>query len=453
MTAAAKNTEIGVLVIGRKRPGFDQQWNEIMRGKSLEGLKALGYTAVGAESPVIDDQTIRAALTRIRDRNCRALVVLQPSLGAGQLAFTVMQEWPGPVILWATPERPTGEKVSSCSLVAQHLWCASMRQSNHPFEFVYGDPDSKDVRDSLRDAIAMSHAAMKLKHAKVGVVGAQAPGFIPMASDPFTLRQKLGAQLHSLSLIQFVDRVRAIEQGEVDQDLQKVRDLKLPLNGVSAEDLTIQSRTYLAMKQLIEEEQLDALAMQEWPELPNVLGQWPYLAMSRLQDDGFPLSMEGDVDAAITLLLAYEIGTGKGFITDWLEHDAQTITFWHAGIAPISMLNKPSLGQHFNIAKPMVVDGNLRENQPMTMARLWRCDDRYHATAFQAKSIPSPRQLTGNIVTLKLDDASVYQRFDTLLHAGMPHHPVLFVGHHAERFFRLARLLNVNWVNSGQRVM
>ena len=60
------------------------------------------------------------------------------------------------------------------------------------------------------------------------------------------------------------------------------------------------------MKELIEE-QLDAPAMQEWPELPNVLGQWPYLAMSRLQDDGFPLSMEGDVDAAITLMLAYEM--------------------------------------------------------------------------------------------------------------------------------------------------
>jgi L-fucose isomerase-like protein len=448
MTSGTKNSELGVLMIGRKRPGFDQQWNEIIKGRSLESLKSLGYSAVGAEAPVVDDQTIRAALGHIRDRGCRALVVLQPSLGAGQLAFTVMQEWSGPVILWATPERPTGEKVSSCSLVGQHLWCASMRQSNHPFELVYGDPDSTETRQSLRDAIAMSTAVMKLKHAKVGRVGAQAPGFIPMASDPFTLRQKLGAQLHDLSLIQFVDRVRAIEQGAVDQDLQKARELKLPLNGVSGDDLAIQSRTYLAMKQLIEEEQLDALAMQEWPELPNVLGQWPYLAMSRLQDDGFPLSMEGDVDAAITLLLAYQSGTGKGFITDWLEHDAQTITFWHAGIAPIEMLTKPSLGQHFNIAKPMVVDGNLRDSGPMTMARIWRCDDRYHATALQAQAVASPRQLTGNIVTLKLSEPSVHERLDTLLHAGMPHHPVLFAGHHAERFFRLARMLKINWIES-----
>jgi L-arabinose isomerase len=96
----------------------------------------------------------------------------------------------------------------------------------------------------------------------------------------------------------------------------------------------------------------------------------------------------------------------------------------------------------------MVVDGNLRDSGPMTMARIWRCDDRYHATALQAQAVASPRQLTGNIVTLKLSEPSVHERLDTLLHAGMPHHPVLFAGHHAERFFRLARMLKINWIES-----
>ena len=99
---------LGVLVIGRKRPGFDQQWNEIIRRRAGEALAALGFEAVGAESPVVDDETIGSALNRIRARGCRALVVLQPSLGHGQLALAVMQRWGGPVVLWATPERPDG---------------------------------------------------------------------------------------------------------------------------------------------------------------------------------------------------------------------------------------------------------------------------------------------------------------------------------------------------------
>jgi L-arabinose isomerase len=360
-------------------------------------------------------------------------VVLQPSLGAGQLAFAVMQNWPGPVILWATPERQESEKVSSCSLVAQHLWAAMMRQAHHPFEIVYGDPDDREVRQALSAAIAMSTAAAALKRAKVGVVGAQAPGFITMTADPFAMRTQLGAQLHVLSLLQFVDRVRA---------------LKLPLNGVSQDDLPMQSRVYLAMKQLIEEEQLDALAMQEWPELPNVLGQWPYLGMSRLQDEGYPLSMEGDVDAAIALLLGRELGAGVGFITDWLEHDRETITFWHAGVAPIQMLSNPSLGNHFNIQKPLVVDGALRTDQPITVMRLWRCDDRYHLTAVEARAIAPRRKLTGNTLTIQLENGrDARQWFETLVHAGMPHHPILFTGKHADDFRRLARMIGVVWLS------
>ena len=93
----------------------------------------MGYESVGADVPVVDDATIGAAIARIRQANCDALVVLQPSLGNGQLSLAVMQQWGMPVVLWATPERQESEKASSCSLVAQHLWASIFRLSNHPF--------------------------------------------------------------------------------------------------------------------------------------------------------------------------------------------------------------------------------------------------------------------------------------------------------------------------------
>jgi len=44
---------VGVLVIGRKRPGFDQEWNAIIRRKAAAALTSLGFTCVGAAVPVI----------------------------------------------------------------------------------------------------------------------------------------------------------------------------------------------------------------------------------------------------------------------------------------------------------------------------------------------------------------------------------------------------------------
>jgi L-fucose isomerase-like protein len=444
---------LGLLIIGRKRPGFDQEWNQIMVSRARDALVAMGFACVGGDTPVVDDQTTRDAINRIRAAGAEALVVLQPSLGNGQLAVTVAQAWETPIVLWATPERLDNPKVSSCSLVAQHLWASIFRQANHPFELVYGDANDGGTRDSLRRAIALSQTTTALRRSKVGLVGSHAPGFIPMAADLFTLRRELGVQLHTLSLPQFIERVQAVPEDQVAKDVSHVREMNLPMAaGVTANDLPINSRYYLAMLDLMREEQLDALAVQCWPELPNVVGQWPYLAFARLTDEGHAIALEGDVDGALTCLIAKMLGIGVGFITDWLEHDASTITFWHPGNAPPQMCNPcgspgaPTLNVHFNINKPLVVDALLKTDIPMTIARLWRCDAKYHLTAFEGRTIPMRRKLTGNTALVEVNGKNVYDWFDTLAHAGLPHHVVLFAGHHQETFRRLARIMRIDWV-------
>src|SRR5205085_2932634 len=112
-----KPAPLGILTIGRKRPGFDQQWNQIMRSRSAAALDALKVPTSGGDAPVVDEETTRVALDKLRQAGCSTLLVLQPSMGNGHLALTVAQRWAGPVVLWATLERPEGEKVSSCSLV------------------------------------------------------------------------------------------------------------------------------------------------------------------------------------------------------------------------------------------------------------------------------------------------------------------------------------------------
>jgi L-fucose isomerase-like protein len=445
----SQGQRLGLLVIGRKRPGFDQEWNAIMRRRTSAALEQLGYACIGADFAVIDDETIVTAIEQIRAAGAEALVVLQPSLGNGQLSMTVAQQWKDPVVLWATPERPDGDKCSSCSLVAQHLWASVFRQSKHPFEMVYGDPDDPAFRQSLAQAINVCRATAKLRTAKIGLIGSHAPGFIAMQADTFALRRQVGVQLHSLSLPQFIDRANAIDEADVRRDLETVRAMRLPMDGVAGDDLATNSRYYLAMKQLVAEERLDGLAIQCWPELPN-LAQWPYLALSRMADDGIAVAMEGDTDGAITCLAAHLMGAGDGFITDWLEHDDETINFWHPGTAPMGMLAQPSLGRHFNITKPLVVDGELRVDEPVTIARLWRVDGQYHLTAFEGQTIPVKHKITGNLALVRVEGGRVRRWFDDLCHAGMPHHPVLFYGRHSDTFRRLARALDVGFIEKPQ---
>jgi L-fucose isomerase-like protein len=443
---------LGVMILGRKRPGFDTEWNQIICRRSLEVLAELGFTCVGAEAPVVDGASTHACLDRIQRAGCNALVFLQPSIANGQLALDVIQSWSRPVVLWATPERPGDGNVSSCSLVGQHLWASVLRQAKRPFEFVYGDAGSEDLRAELVRAIALAATYERLHRTKVGVVGTYVPGFIDLAAEPFLLQRAVGVQLHTLSLPQFIERVHAIPETAVKEDVQRVVNLGLPMVNVTADALATNSRCYLAMLELMQEEQLDALALQCWPEIPNMLGQWPYLAISRLSSEGRAVAIEGDVDGCISMLMNASLGLGPSFLTDWLEHDQSNVFFWHPGMAPMNMCDAvgteygPALDQHFNIAKPYVVNGRIRSGEPITVTRLWRCDNRYHLTAFEGQSADPQRKITGNSVLVKVNGESVPARFDRLLHAGMPHHVLLSFGHYADMFRKMARMLGVEWV-------
>jgi L-fucose isomerase-like protein len=445
--------DIGVLIFGRKRPGFDQEWNKVIRERVLLTLKGLGFTCIGADRLVLDDETIHAAMDEIEKAKCHALIVVQPSLTDGQFALTISQRWSDPVILWATPERPGDGKVSSCSLVGQHLWASIYRQAHRTFEFVYGDPD--EVHDDLLRAISLVSTVSRLRRSKIGVIGTHAPGFIDLAADPFLVRQTFGMQLHSLSLPQFIERVNNLAEDAVGRDLVEVHKLGLTQGETkkSPSDalLSVNSRFYLSMTDLMKEMSLNALSLQCWPELPNMVGQWPYFAVSRLTAEGNAVSIEGDVDGAISSLMGNLLGVGPGFLTDWLEHDDSTIFFWHPGMAPLDMCNAigsengPTLGEHFNIARPFVVDGLLQGDQSVTVSRLWRCDNRYHMTSFEGRAIPPRRRVSGNSLLVEVEGEPVPARFDRLIQAGMPHHVLLHFGCHRETFRRLARLLKIDW--------
>ena len=447
------NNKIGVLIFGRKRPGFDQEWSAAIREGCRNSLTDLGFACIGADDLVLDDETVNAALDAIEREQCRALLVIQPSLADGQFALTVSQRWQDPIILWATPERPGDGKVSSCSLVGQHLWASILRQANHSFEFVYGAP--ADAQDELRRAITLAGAVHQLRRAKLGMIGGHAPGFLDLAVNPFLMRKTFGLQLQPLSLPQFIERVQAISETEIKADLERVRALGLRQTDdqTIAPDhlLAVSSRYYLGMRDVMREMSLQALSLQCWPDLPNMVGQWPYFAVSRLTAEGHAISIEGDVDGAIGGLLGRLSGIGPGFLSDWLEHDADSIFFWHPGMAPLDMCEAvgceggPSIGGHFNGARPFVVDGGLRTGLPVTISRIWSCDGRYHLTAFEGQGVAPRRRVTGNSLLVEVDGGGVPERFDRLIHAGMPHHVTVHFGRHGAMFRRFSRLVGAEW--------
>ena len=443
--------KVGVIFLGRRRPGFDIEWGKRMEERVRAGLRKTRFTILEPNEKAVDDPSLRRALAECTAQKADALVLLQTTMGDGRLAPTLAQLWPDPLILWATPEKPDGDMISSCSLVGAHCWASVLRQMGHAFELVYGDPAAAETQQRFQEAVAMAVTVRGLRSVRVGIVGGQAPGYFAMSADPFTVHHGLGAQVQTFSLIEFANVANELCAEAVADDVTKVKALGLPHKDTTDDDLPMASRLYLAMRAFMHNERLDTLTIREWPEMPNTFGQWPYLAVARLTDEGRAVGIEGDADGSLSAWIAESLGLGRCYLSDWLEHDRETITLWHGGAAPMSLCDPvgspggPRIARHFNIKKPAVIEATLRAKMPITVFRFWRLDGKYFLTAREGETIKPKRQLMAtNALARMREDPRDW--FEELCHAGMPHHVAVVQGHHAAFLKRFARVMGIVFI-------
>jgi len=443
---------LGVVFLGRKRPGFDPEWGKQMEQAVRAFLSTTKYEVLIGEQPVSDDAALLGTISRFKAADVDVLLVLQPTMSDGRFAPTICQLWQDPVLLWATPEKQDYSMISSCSLVGLHAYASTMRQLKQPFEIVYGMPGEKEPTMQLDRAVRLAYASTRLRRGRVGIIGYHAPGFIDMHADPFLMSERLGMQLWHTGIQDLVDRMNDICPDRLLTDVEQVLEMGVPFEDLDKSDLPVASRYYLAMSDIIREERLDVLAVREWPELPNLVGQWPYLAMVRLLSEEVSVACEGDTDGGISCLIGNLLGFGAGYLSDWLEHDHETVTLWHAGNGsldlcdPVGTPNGPRLARHFNNRKPLVVNAEMKSDQPLTIFRLWHCDNEYMVTSRDAVSVPPKRKLLGTNGLVKVDGIDVMQWFEALCHAGMPHHVAVFPGHHTNTLRRFAIQTDMKWI-------
>jgi L-arabinose isomerase len=447
----AEPAKVGVIFLGRRRPGFDMEWGRAMEERARRCLGRSGFAIFEPAEKAIDEPSLRRAIAACEEQKVDVLALLQTTMGDGRLTPTLAQRWPDPIILWATPENQHGDMISSCSLVGAHAWASTLRQMRHAFDVVYGDPDAPATAQRLGEAVRLAATVRRLRTVRLGAIGGQAPGYFAMSADPFTIHHGLGAQLQTFSLLEFANVVNELSPDAVAEDVARFQTLGLKHKDTTDEDLPMASRLYLAMKSFLDQENLDALTIREWPEMPNTFGQWPYLGVARLVEEGRAVGIEGDADGALSAWIVEHLGLGRCYLSDWLEHDAETITLWHGGAAPLSLCEPigspggPRIARHFNIRKPAVLEATIRANLPVTVYRFWRCDGKYFLTAREGETIKPRRHLMATNALAKMQN-DPREWFEDLCHAGMPHHVAVIQGRHAAFLKRLARVMDIQFV-------
>ncbi len=104
--------KIGVIFIGRRRPGFDMEWGGAMERRVRRQLHASGLAIFEPPEKAIDEPSLRRVMDACAGQGVEAIVVLQTTMGDGRLAPTLAHLWPHSIILRATPEKSDADMIS-----------------------------------------------------------------------------------------------------------------------------------------------------------------------------------------------------------------------------------------------------------------------------------------------------------------------------------------------------
>ena len=217
-----------------------------------------------------------------------------------------------------------------------------------PFKWFYGQADSQRFHDRFTVTARALRADTNLAHTRIGWIGGISPGFVGMLPDELKLRERLGVSVESLDIGDVVKRAEAIDANRAAESVTRIKGAasSITVSDDSAFDRV--TRFYLALHDVSQEMEFDALAVQCWSTIQQLYNIAPCMAYSWLgSEHDMPVSCEGDVPGALSMHVLNLLSDRKGSSTlldlAALDPDRQAVLMWHCGVTPRHFANEDGI--------------------------------------------------------------------------------------------------------------
>lgn len=225
--------------------------------------------------------------------------------------------------------------------------CAVLKQMKTPF--VSGEPFtmhplSDEFHKEMTDFIAICRMVKRMRHMRIGVLGARTTAFKSVRFDEGALELK-GADVETLDLTQVFDKMKAI----ADED-SRLADWEKEIKAISdtcdAPEYAIlnQCKLGVALEEIKTEMKLDVMAIRCWSELQYEYKITPCTVMGILNKRQIPVVCETDATnapAMLALAMASDTGVGCLDINNNYGSEADKCILFHCGPLPIDLLCGP----------------------------------------------------------------------------------------------------------------
>jgi len=218
-------------------------------------------------------------------------------------------------------------------------------------------PSSDEFTRQLSDFAAVCRIVAGMKRCTIGAVGARTTAFKTVRFDELTL-QKYGITTEALDLSEIIQRVQASDMQS--PACQKKAECLLgytDFSSVPETNFFTLVKLSVVLDEVIQEHNLDALALRCWIELEKSLHISPCVLLSELNGRGFPAACELDVGNAVAMHALHLATEKPAACLDWNNNyadDPDKCILFHCGpVAQSLMTAKGKVIDHPMFAKSL----------------------------------------------------------------------------------------------------
>ena len=372
------------------------------------------------EGLVYTREQITKTTTKSNNRNEPYILVFCSWLNEGFVNYLIQQVSQLPIILVGF-DAP-GVLISISGILATSSNLARLKV---PTVKVIGNVNDKNFWNKLRYAIEAANTVTKLRRARIGLIGNACPGMQGTICSVTELKT-IGPEVIHLGIPDIMEQAKKqIDTPEVDSLLKKESEY-LAADECTEYSLRLAISLYLAIKQKIKELSLNAVAIQCWPEMPDIYKTSPCYAISCLEDEGYVATCESDILSATTQLVLRNLSSSATFIGDIAGYSSEnnSLYLWHTGAVPRSLAGtKVVLRTPSALGNGVTVECNLKEGV-LTIAKISRpLEGKFRLFVAKGESISGPKEEGSNLY-IKME-SPIDRVIHTLYNNYIEHHLVV----------------------------
>ncbi|TWT91057.1 hypothetical protein Mal64_14560 [Pseudobythopirellula maris] len=322
--------------------------------------------------------------------------------------------------------------------------CNNLKQAGIPFSLTekhVSHPTSDSFRKDLDRFLRVCRVVNGLKGARLGAVGAR-PGAFNTVRYSEKILERNGVSVTTVDLSEFIGSADRLETGDaaVAAKLAEIHAYA-PAPGVPQEKLEQMAKMGVVLGRWMEENALDATAIQCWTSVQQNFGCNVCTLMSMMSESYMPSACEVDVTGTLTMYAMQLAAGSPAALVDWNNNygdDEDKCVLFHCGnwaksfLPDIKIATAPILGSTLGEENTYgALDGRTPEG-PLTYGRLTTDDNEGRIRAYVGQGELTADELN----TFGTRAVARVPRLQSLLghvcREGFEHHVVMTVSSSAE---------------------